>query len=50
MSENDFAKMVALIMDGRSSEAYKLYEDSLEARFQDGEEYAMDTVGEWNRP
>ena len=50
MNDNEFAKLVKLLTDGRIDDAEKAFVDAMNDSFTRGEEYAKDTVGEWNRP
>jgi hypothetical protein len=47
---NEFALLVAALMDGRSQEAERIWSEALNKSFEAGQDYAMDTVGDWHRP
>ena len=47
---NEFALLVAAFMDGRLQEAERIWDEALYKSFEAGQNYAMDTVGDWHRP
>ena len=50
MNKSEFAILVKLFTDGRLDEAEKAFDKAMNDSFTRGEDYAKDTVGEWNRP
>jgi hypothetical protein len=46
-SNEQLSKMLIAVDAGDMREFIRLYDQALEQRFEDGIEYAKDTVGEW---
>jgi Lhr-like helicase len=49
-STDRLSKMIIAFDSGDMVELIRLYDEALEQRFEDGIQYAKDTVGEWNKP
>lgn len=49
-STDRLSKMIIAFDSGDMVELIRLYDEALERRFEDGIQYAKDSVGEWNRP
>lgn len=49
-SEVEFAQIIKALQQGSIDTAEALFNKALDSSFTRGEEYAKDTVGEWNRP
>lgn len=47
-STDRLSKMIIAFDSGDMVELIRLYDEALERRFEDGIQYAKDSVGEWN--
>lgn len=49
-STDQLSKIIIAFDSGDMKAVIQLYDEALERRFEDGIEYAKDTVGEWHKP